>query len=79
MSHGVPDSSAASASAAVKEASALCFSTYAAHSVGIGRTPAGSRLLRSCGRWATENDEHGGAANTAANSPARARAMRASP
>eukprot|EP00965_Chrysotila_dentata_P153037 5057785-Pleurochrysis_carterae.AAC.1 len=34
------------------------------------RCSSGSTRVRSCGRWATENDEHGGATNTASNSPA---------
>eukprot|EP00965_Chrysotila_dentata_P151687 5013184-Pleurochrysis_carterae.AAC.1 len=48
-----------------KWARALCFRRYRRQRLDTGSIPSGASLERSCGTCATENDAHGGAANTA--------------
>eukprot|EP00965_Chrysotila_dentata_P134051 4433226-Pleurochrysis_carterae.AAC.1 len=76
-SHGTPAPCAAATRRAVTSARALCLRMYATHRAGTGTTPPGCWRVRSCEVWATENDEQGGAANTAPNRPASTQAKRA--
>eukprot|EP00965_Chrysotila_dentata_P035832 1192226-Pleurochrysis_carterae.AAC.1 len=62
----MPAAWAASTKSAAKAARRLCFATYRAHLRGMGATPSGCSRLRRRGWCATENEPHGGAANTAA-------------
>eukprot|EP00965_Chrysotila_dentata_P093350 3084108-Pleurochrysis_carterae.AAC.1 len=67
-----PDRVPASASvtrSAETVASALCFARYRAYSCGTGLAPSGFWRVRSRGSCATENEEQGGARNTALNLP----------
>eukprot|EP00965_Chrysotila_dentata_P060238 1997217-Pleurochrysis_carterae.AAC.1 len=50
---------------------ACCAAAGSSQPSSTGRTPSGSPLVRSCGLWATEKDEHGGAAKTAWYRPSR--------